>query len=97
MWLKWNKKTSALELLGLTPDRTRRVSGGRKFAGAYKYYSVDLGHRKNLILRETKEKNYKDVEDMAYRMEFTYDDIIDTLDIKYNATKNRFYPTIWNI
>ena len=30
---------------------------------------------------------FKDLEDMVYRLELTYDEIIDTLDIMYSSAK----------
>ena len=38
---------------------------------------------KNLMIKELKRVKYKDLEDMIYRLEVTYDEIVHTLDVKY--------------
>ena len=56
------------------------------------FSSSDFDSSKKQILEELKSANHHDIEDLLYRMELTYDEIMDVLDIK----KNRFYPTTWN-
>ena len=46
-----------------------------------------LGTFKNEILEELKKSKYNDLEDLIYRFQLTYDDIMDILDLKYNPTK----------
>ena len=43
--------------------------------------------KKNKILEELKNVKYNDLEDLVYRMQLTYDEIIDILDQKYIPTK----------
>ena len=43
--------------------------------------------KKNEILEELKNVNYNDLEDLVYRMQLTYDEIIDILDLNYIPTK----------
>ena len=40
---------------------------------------------KSETLAEVGRVKYKDLEDMVWRMELTYNEIVDILDIKYNA------------
>ena len=47
----------------------------------------DFDTHKNEILEELKNANYNDIEDLVYRMQLTYDEIIDILDLKYIPTK----------
>ena len=43
--------------------------------------------QKNEILEELKNVKHNDLEDLVYRFQLTYDEIIDILDLKYNTTK----------
>ena len=55
---------------------------------------------KEEILEELKKATYEDVEDLVYRFQLTYDEIIDILDLKYILTKRRGYslkPNIYQI
>ena len=45
--------------------------------------------KKNQILEELREAKYNDLEDLVYRMQLTYDEIIDILDLKYIPTKEQ--------
>ena len=47
--------------------------------------------KKNEILEELRNVKYNDLDDLVYRMQLTYDEIIDTLDLKYNPTKRTGY------
>ena len=40
------------------------------------------------MIAELKRVKYKDLEDLVYRMELTYDEIVDTLTVKYTAGSN---------
>ena len=50
--------------------------------------------QKNEILEEVKNVNYNDLKDLVYRMQLTYDEILDILDLKYNLTKRTGYSVI---
>ena len=59
-----------------------------------------LGMFKNEILEELKKVEYNDLEDLVYRFQLTYDEIIDVLDLKYIPTKRLGYsiePDIYNV
>ena len=43
--------------------------------------------KKNEILEESKNVKYNDLEDLVYRFQLTYDDIIGVLDLKFIPTK----------
>ena len=47
--------------------------------------------KKNEILEELKNVNYNDLEDLVDRMQLTYDEIIDILDLKFIHTKRTGY------
>ena len=54
--------------------------------------------KKNEILEELKIVKYNDLKDLVYRMQLTYDKIIDILDLKYIPTKRKGYslnPSIY--
>ena len=56
--------------------------------------------KKNEILEELKNIEYNDPEDLIYRMQLTYDEIIDTLNLKYIPTRRMGYslkPNIYNV
>ena len=56
--------------------------------------------KKNEILEEFKKTRYNDIEDLVYRMQLTYDDVLDILDLKYNPTKrtgNSLSPSIFEV
>ena len=66
-----------------------------------KDYSLsNLDMFKNEILEELKMIKYNDLEDLVYRMQLTYDEIIDVLDLKYIPTKRIGYtldPGIYEV
>ena len=65
-----------------------------------KYKLFDLDSRENDILQELKNTKYNDLEDIVYRMQLTYDEIIDILDLNYLPTKRTGYsltPGIFEI
>ena len=47
--------------------------------------------KKNEILKELKNVKYNDLEDLVYRIQLTYDEIIDILDLKYISTKEQAF------
>ena len=64
------------------------------------YELSDFDTFKEEILEELKNLKYNDLEDLVYRMQLTYDEIIDILDLKYVPTKRIGYslkPKIYEI
>ena len=56
--------------------------------------------KKNEILEDLKTENYNDIEDLVCRLQLTYDEIIDILDLKYIPTKRTGYslnPGIYEV
>ena len=51
----------------------------------------DFDTQKNEMLVELKNVKYNDLEDLVYRMQLTYDETIDILDLKYFLTKRMGY------
>ena len=49
------------------------------------YNLAGFDHFKSEIFSDLKTVKYRDLEDMVYRLQLTYDEIIDTLDVKYIA------------
>ena len=65
-----------------------------------KYKLTDFDNQKYEILQELKNDKYNDLTDSVYRMQLTYDEIIDVLDLKYISTKRIGYslnPGIYEI
>ena len=68
--------------------------------GDNEYKLSDFDNQKNEILEDLKNVNYNDLEDLVYRMQLTYDEIINILDLKNIATKRTGYsiePNIYNV
>ena len=68
--------------------------------GDNEYKLSDFDTQKNEILEELKNAKYNDLEDLVYRMQLTYDEIIDVLDLKYMPTKRTGYslnPGIYEV
>ena len=64
------------------------------------YELSDFDNQKYEILQELKNVKYNDLADLVYRMQLTYDEIIDVLDLKYISTKRIGYslnPGIYEI
>ena len=64
------------------------------------YSLSSLGMFKNEILEDLKIVKFNDLEDMVYRFQLTYDEIIDILDLKYIPTKRAGYslnPGIYEV
>ena len=59
--------------------------------GDNEYKLSDFDSQKIEILEELKNVKYNDLEDMVYRMQLTYDEIIDVLELKYIPTKRLGY------
>ena len=60
----------------------------------------DFENQKNEILKELRNVKYNDLEDLVYRMQLTFDEIMDILDLKYNPTKrtgNILNPGIYGV
>ena len=60
----------------------------------------DFDTQKNEITEELKNIKYNDLEDLVYRMQLTYDEILDILDFKYIPTKRKGYslnPGIYEV
>ena len=60
-------------------------SGTRIEIGNSGYNSSSFDHFKREILAEMRRAKEKDLEDMVYWMQLTYDEIVDKLDVKYIA------------
>ena len=64
------------------------------------YKLSDFDNQKYEILEELKKAKYNDLGDLVYRMQLTYDEIIDILDLKYISTKRIGYsldPGIYEV
>ena len=77
-----------------------RERGNKIKIGDIEYKLSDFDTQKNEILEEIKNAKYNDLEDLVYRMQLTYDEIINILDLKYIPTKRIGYsiePNIINV
>ena len=64
------------------------------------YKLSDFDTQKNEIVEELRNVKYNDLKDLVYRLQLTYDEIIDVLDLKYIPTRRRSYsiePNIYNV
>ena len=64
------------------------------------YSLSSLGMFKDEIFEELKKAKYNDLEDLVYKFQLTYDEILDILDLKYIPTKRTGYsiePNIYNV
>ena len=61
--------------------------------GDKEYKVSDLDTRKIETIKQLKNIEYNDLEDMVYRMELTYDEIIDILDVKLIAGSTTPFTT----
>ena len=68
-----------------------RERGNTIKIGDKEYKLSDFDIQKYEIIEELKNVKYKDLEDLVYRMQLTYDEIIDVLDSKYISTERRGY------
>ena len=77
-----------------------RKRGNKIKIGDDEYKLSDFDSQKNEILEELKNIKYNDLEDLVYRMQLTYIEIIDILDLKYIPTKRICYslnPGIYEV
>ena len=77
-----------------------RKRGNKIKIGDSEYKLSDFDTQKIEILEELKKVKYNDLEDLAYRMRLSYDEIIDVLDLKYISTKRTGYslnPGIYEV
>ena len=66
----------------------------------HKLSDFDTQKKKYLKKKELKTAKYNDIEGLVYRLQITYDEIIDILDLKYIPTKRIGYslnPTIYEV
>ena len=88
-----------LKSLELYVNEVRKRGHIIKF-GDKEYKLSDFDNQKYEILEELKKAKYNDLGDLVYRMQLTYDEIIDVLDLKYISTKRIGYslnPGIYEV
>ena len=78
-------KLLELRSLELHEEITKR--GNKIKISENKYKLSDFHTQKNEILEELRKKNYNVLEDLVYRMQLIYNEIIDILDLEYVPTK----------
>ena len=64
------------------------------------YKLSDFDTQKDEILEELRKVKYNDLRDLIYRMQLTYNEIIDILDLEYILTKRMGYslnPGIYEV
>ena len=64
-----------------------RKRGNKTKIGDNEYELPDFDTQKNEILEELRKVKYNDLKDLVYRMQLTYNEIIDILDFEYIPTK----------
>ena len=64
-----------------------RKRGSKIKIGDNEYKLSDFDTQKNEILEELRNVKYNDLEDLVYRMQLTYDEIMDILDLNHIPTK----------
>ena len=82
------------------PVNEVRKRGNTIKIGDKEYKLPDFDNQKYEILEELRKVKYNDLADLVYRMQLTYDEIIDVLDLKYISTKRIGYslsPGIYEI
>ena len=75
------KKLLDLKSLELNIEEFRK-RGNKTKIGDNEYKLSDFDTQKNEILEELRNVKYNDHKDLVYRMQLTYDEIIDILDLK---------------
>ena len=85
-----------LKTLDLHVNEVRKRGNIIKIGGK-EYKLSDFDNQKYEILGELKNVKYKDLEDLVYRMQLTYDEIINILDLKHIPTKRMGYSIEPNI
>ena len=92
-------KLIELRSLELHVDEVRKRGNKIKIADN-EYKLSDFDTQKNEILEELKKAKYNDLKDLVYRMQLTYNEIIDILDLEYIPTKRIGYslnPGIYEV
>ena len=92
-------KLLELKSLELHVEEVRK-RGNKIKVGDNEYELSVCDTQKNEILGELRKVKYNDLEDLVYRMQLTYDEIIDVLDLKYIPTKRTGYslnPGIYEV
>ena len=96
-----NDLNKLLELKSLELHVEKVKKRGNKIKIANKEYKLsDFDNQKYEILQELKNAKYNDLEDLVYRMQLTYNEIIDVLDLEYIPTKRTGYslnPGIYEV
>ena len=80
------KRVLELRSLELHVKKVRKRGNIIKI-GDKEYKLSDFDNQKYEIIEELKNAKYNDLEDLVYRMQLTYDEIINILDLKYIPTK----------
>jgi len=92
-------KLLELKSLELHVEEVRK-RGNKIKIGDNEYKLSDFDTQKNEILEELKNVKYNDLRDLVYRMQLTYNEIIDILDLEYIPTKRSGYslnPGIYEV
>ena len=92
-------KLLELRSLELHVEEVRKRTNKIKISDK-EYRLSDFDNQKYEIIEELKNVKYNDLTDLVYRMQLTYDEIIDVLDLKYISTERRGYslnPGIYEI
>ena len=78
-----------------------RKRGNQTKIGENDYLNLsDLDTLKDSIIKELKRVNYRDLEDLVFRLQLTYHEIVDIVDVKYISTKRIGYslePNIYDV
>ena len=77
-----------------------RKRGNKIQIGDKEYKLSDFDNQKDEIIEEIKNAKYTDIEDLVYRMQLTYDEIIEVFGLKYISTKRIRYslnPGIYEV
>ena len=92
-------KLLELKSLELHVEEVRKT-GKKTKTGDNEYKLSDFDAQKKDILEELRNVKYNDLKDLVYRMQLTYDEIIDILDLKYIPTRKTGYslnPGIYEV
>ena len=92
-------KSSELKSLELHVAEVRK-KGNKIKIGDNEYKLSDFDSQKHEIIEELKNAKINNLEDLVYRMQLTYDEIINILGLKYIPTKRMGYsiePNIYNV
>ena len=92
-------KLYELKSLELHVEEVRK-RGNKIKIGDKEYKLSDFDTQKNEILEELRNVKYNDLRDLIYRMQLTYNEIIDILDLEYIPTKRIGYslnPGIYEV